>query len=226
MPGENLSCVGCHEKKSDTPRHPTGLAIAMKKGVKPLTDFYGPARGFSFVKEVQPILDKHCIACHAPGKKMAKFDLTPATVPTDCGTFAPGLNFTQGYLSLMNSKPEREKYEGMRDVGRGDFKYVKFFPRLAVQALHPPYSFGSAVSPLMILLDKGHNNVKLSPEELHKLAAWIDLGAPFCGEYGERNNWPAKRKAFFQERMKLRRENEAIEAQNIKAYIKAGQPGR
>ena len=26
--------------------------------------FYSPARGFSFPKEIQPILDRHCIRCH------------------------------------------------------------------------------------------------------------------------------------------------------------------
>jgi len=34
---------------------------------------------------------------------------------------------------------------------------------------------------LMQILQKGHHNIKLKPEELEKLACWIDLNAPFHG---------------------------------------------
>jgi len=68
QPGENFSCVGCHENKNNTPMR-MKPAIAMRKGAQPLEPFYGPARGFSFIKEIQPILDKHCIRCHKAGDK-------------------------------------------------------------------------------------------------------------------------------------------------------------
>ena len=29
-----------------------------------ITPWYGPARGFSFKREVQPVLDKYCVGCH------------------------------------------------------------------------------------------------------------------------------------------------------------------
>ena len=41
----------------------------------------------------------------------------------------------------------------------------------------------------MELLDKGHEKVVLTREDLEKLAAWIDLGVPFCGDYTEANAW-------------------------------------
>ena len=41
----------------------------MKVGPQKLAPFYGPARGFSFGKEIQPILDKHCTKCHDGGVK-------------------------------------------------------------------------------------------------------------------------------------------------------------
>ena len=63
QPGENASCVGCHEHKSESP-----LAIpareAFERGPRPLEPFYGPPRGFSFAQEIQPILDRHCTSCH------------------------------------------------------------------------------------------------------------------------------------------------------------------
>ena len=63
QPGESVSCVGCHEHKNAAPPV-TGLSRALAGGPKPLEPFYGPPRGFSFVREVQPILDKHCVRCH------------------------------------------------------------------------------------------------------------------------------------------------------------------
>jgi len=63
QPGESVSCVGCHEHKNGAPPV-RQFTRAMKAGPQKLRPFYGPTRGFSFIKEVQPILDKHCIKCH------------------------------------------------------------------------------------------------------------------------------------------------------------------
>jgi len=63
QPGEALSCVGCHESKNTAPPY-TAYSQAMRRGPRPLTPFYGPPRGFSFIREIQPILDEHCVRCH------------------------------------------------------------------------------------------------------------------------------------------------------------------
>jgi len=64
QPGEMFSCVGCHERKSHVSRPTSKVAIALSRGAQPLEPFYGPPRGFSFPREIQPILDKHCTRCH------------------------------------------------------------------------------------------------------------------------------------------------------------------
>ena len=65
QPGENFSCIGCHESKDTVPPAPAGgVTLAMKAGVQKLAPFYGPPRGFSFLKEIQPILNRHCVECH------------------------------------------------------------------------------------------------------------------------------------------------------------------
>lgn len=63
QPGEQFSCVGCHENKPATPlvRRP----LAARQPPQSLQPFYGPPRGFSFVREIQPLLDRNCTACHA-----------------------------------------------------------------------------------------------------------------------------------------------------------------
>ena len=42
---------------------------------------------------------------------------------------------------------------------------------------------------MMKMLEQGHEKVKLSKEETDKLACWIDLGVPYCGDYAEGNIW-------------------------------------
>ena len=65
QPGENQSCVGCHENKNSVPPvAPRGTTLAFQAGAQALTPFQGPPRGFSFAKEIQPILDLHCVRCH------------------------------------------------------------------------------------------------------------------------------------------------------------------
>jgi hypothetical protein len=64
QPGETFSCVGCHESKNRSPPTGTQTTLAMSRGPQQLAPFYGPPRSFSFVREVQPILDKHCVQCH------------------------------------------------------------------------------------------------------------------------------------------------------------------
>ncbi len=64
QPGESFSCVGCHENKNTAPVSTSEITVAMRKGPKALKPFYGPARGFSYLKEVQPILDRNCVECH------------------------------------------------------------------------------------------------------------------------------------------------------------------
>ena len=70
QPGEAFSCVGCHESKNTAPPV-RSISTAMRAGPQQLTPFYGPARGFSFRREIQPILDKHCIRCHDDRKDIA-----------------------------------------------------------------------------------------------------------------------------------------------------------
>jgi hypothetical protein len=64
QPDENAACVGCHESKNSAPPGATGPSLALKAGPQDLVPFHGPPRGFSFPREIQPILDRHCTRCH------------------------------------------------------------------------------------------------------------------------------------------------------------------
>ncbi|MCX6911269.1 MAG: hypothetical protein NTY01_24950, partial [Verrucomicrobia bacterium] len=53
MPGERVSCVGCHERRMET--LPLQRAAADKRKSEPLQPWYGPPRPFAFAHEVFPV---------------------------------------------------------------------------------------------------------------------------------------------------------------------------
>lgn len=84
QPGEAFSCVGCHEPKDATPMPSRRPPQALAAGPQVLSPFRPEPRGFSFPREVQPILDRHCIRCHR--RPQASADLKPTashTCPSD-----------------------------------------------------------------------------------------------------------------------------------------------
>ena len=72
MPGETLSCIGCHESQNDVT--PSRMMIASKRVPSQIKTWNGPPRGFGFNREVQPVLDKYCVGCH-DGKKPGRPNL-------------------------------------------------------------------------------------------------------------------------------------------------------
>lgn len=62
MPGELVSCVGCHEKRRET--LPTRRNLAHDRRPEPLQPWYGAPRPFAFAHEVFPVLEQYCIGCH------------------------------------------------------------------------------------------------------------------------------------------------------------------
>lgn len=62
QPGEVVSCIGCHEDQNQIPI--PKRVIASQKAPSKLTLPEGGTRSFTFDLEVQPILDRACIACH------------------------------------------------------------------------------------------------------------------------------------------------------------------
>lgn len=187
QPGENLSCVGCHEKKNETPLSMHKTTLAMRAGPQALETFYGPARGFSFAREVQPILDKHCIRCHHDRSKQYKGGAAKHPIPEK----------TQPAFSLLDTRnPEKrsgrawtDSYLMLTQRGKPDRGPVKWLNVQSIPPLLPPYFAGAEKSPIMKMLAQGHGGVKLSREATEKLASWIDLLVPFSGDYIEGHAW-------------------------------------
>lgn len=218
MPGETFSCVGCHEDKNTTPPMRRGIPLAMQAGPHKLEPFYGPTRGFSFVKEIQPILDKHCVSCHNPHGKTeaAKYILTGDPILDT----AAKRNWTHSYLTLTGITPTADQTVPRLAQGRAN-RWVHWINNSSRATMLRPQSSGSPRSGLFPLLEKGHHEVKLSTEERDKLHAWVDLVIPFCGDYIEGNAWSERDVQAANRRLEMRKEADRNDLENIRKMLES-----
>ncbi len=172
MPGENLSCVGCHERQNSAPPSMPVTAFVARKPSE-IQPWLGPPRGFHFAREVQPVLDGNCVSCHdgqvrdgravldlRGTEKLADFLLT---TPGHAGRH--GGKFSVGYANLH-----------------------RFVRRPGIESdyhLLTPLEYHADTTELVQLLKKGHYDVKLDAEAWDRLVTWIDLNAPYHGSWGE-----------------------------------------
>ena len=105
MPGEALSCVGCHETSREAPS--PVITMAGRKPPKTITPWNGPARGFGFRREVQPVLDKYCVGCH-DGKKKGAPDFA-----TRNAKFSTGYSFLQLYVRRPGPESDYHLFQPM-----------------------------------------------------------------------------------------------------------------
>ena len=68
--------------------------------------------------------------------------------------------------------------------------------------------------------------MKLSREELDKIACWIDLLVPYCGDYREANAWTEEEMKKHERYAEKRRQMEEVEQQNIDAMLGSKEPAR
>ena len=212
QPGETFSCVGCHENKNETPAI-SRQTLAMKAGPESLKPFYGPPRGFSFNKEIQPILDRHCVKCHT-GRETEPFGLSGNQIVENTSK----RKWSQSYLALTQARPEGRPPHSYYK-GNQDGELVNWINNMSVPTMLPPYYKGSARSKLITMLEEGHEDVSLSQEEMDKISCWIDLLVPYCGDYTEANAWTQKEVAMYDHFMKKRKRMEEIERENIEELI-------
>ena len=157
MPGEVLSCVGCHEPTNDAP--PAGVLNAARRNApRDITPWYGPARPFAFTTEVRPVLDKYCAGCH-DGKPRPDGRKIPNFSKSDNASYRRDAAYMALHPYVRRPGPEC------------DYHLLK------------PMEYHVSTSPLFQMLAKGHHNVKLDAEAAQRLACWVDLNAPHRGQW-------------------------------------------
>jgi hypothetical protein len=155
QPGEQLICQGCHQAEKQAPPIAFELPIALRREPSRPTPDVDGSNPFSYPRLVQPVLDRHCVECHA--------DKAPNAPPLDSRVVVEGRKkWYQSYFSLA------PKY--------GFFDYGNPYRSM-------PGKVGARASKLFPLLEKGHYEVKLTPEELHRITLWLDASSVFYGVY-------------------------------------------
>jgi formylglycine-generating enzyme required for sulfatase activity len=171
LPGEAVSCAGCHEPQDEVSFNQA--ARAARRAPSAIEPWHGPARGFSFVREVQPVLDRHCVPCH------------------DGQARADGLSLPllQGGIMLTNWTSQLAgRWDGGGRFTQSYFELQRFVRRPGIEGdrrMFTPLDYHFSATELGQILRKGHHDVTLDAEAWERLATWVDLNAPFYGTWGE-----------------------------------------
>ncbi|MBI2479362.1 MAG: hypothetical protein HYV60_12240, partial [Planctomycetia bacterium] len=169
MPGEKVSCVGCHEQSRNTPLVRQDLASTYPP--TEIEPWYGPPRGFDFEREVQPVLDRYCVECHdggPHGDNASVLDLRSENYLPDYA----GRQLT--HLGATRLHPEAKRQFGGTAV-RYTPAYEALIPyirRVNVEdAVHllVPGEYHADTSELIQILQKGHHGVSLDNEAWDRL---------------------------------------------------------
>jgi hypothetical protein len=215
QPGERASCIGCHEHKNQVPVAHRALSAAMTAGPETLQPFLEDPQGFSFPKQIQPILNRHCVSCHNSDGQIA-YDLTGVAV----ADLHAKRYWSRSYLQLTHAAPDiRSNKSKWR--GSPEHALVNWVSAQSAPPMLSPYSAGASTSQLMHLIEAGHEGVALSRQERETIAAWIDLGVPYCGDYVEANRWDQEERAKYQRFLNKRKRLADEERRQINRLIKA-----
>ncbi|MBN1419341.1 MAG: hypothetical protein JXP34_11220 [Planctomycetes bacterium] len=161
QPGERLTCQGCHEPKHHPPARLRDVPLALRRRPSVIAPDVEGSSPFSYVRLVQPALDRNCVACHSDRKAI---DLG--------GAIEKPHGWTRSYTGLA------AKYGFYFHVSNGSI----------ATGVHggsrtTPGAFGARAAPLLKYLDERHHGVKLSDEDFHRITLWLDCNSEFFGAY-------------------------------------------
>ena len=175
QPGESRACVGCHESRSMAPpctppfpprqresdSRPASAPAVPRAPAIPLAAPWGD-RPISFLRDVQPVFDRHCVRCHRglkPGGGLDFFGGLTSHDPT-----IAGYGYNRAFETIL------EKGLVARSAARAQDADIT-----------PPLAYGSLRSKLIAALsDQTHaGNLRLGEDDRLRLVMWIDANAPY-----------------------------------------------
>lgn len=183
MPGERQSCIGCHADRNyavPVPVHKRASLASQRPAEKLQAPEWGNEDGFSFVRIVQPVLDRHCLKCHDGDVE-----------PDLSGDRTDYFNVAYENLARLGTEAEHGGHARGGMKGFGSNPYTSWIPTyngcesniLEVK----PKTWGSPASPLADLLIAGHPDedgnprLRMDADELQRILMWIDLNVPYYG---------------------------------------------
>jgi len=172
MPGETLSCVGCHERPNSAPDTRLQVALAAHEPDE-IQPWYGPARGFSYPREVQPVLDRYCVGCHdgepRPDGGKALADLRGTKIISDFSSVIAGSGGKRGG-KFSYSYAELHRYVRRPGI-ESDYQMLT------------PMEYHADTTELVQMLKRGHYGVQLDPESWDRIITWIDFNTVYHGTW-------------------------------------------
>ncbi len=160
-PGEKMICQGCHEPRGKAPKPKNGFPLAMRRTPSDIRPDVDGSKPFSFPRLVQPVLDKNCVPCHTKNRNKN------GKKPPDLSRGDPQKNRGKWYPSYSNLR-----------------KYAFYFDNASYTTPRTiPGKFGARTSKLYQMLQAGHNKLKLSKEDMHRITLWLDSNSDFYGSY-------------------------------------------
>jgi hypothetical protein len=137
------------------------MPLALQRSPSKIIPDVDGSNPFNYVRLVQPVLDRECVGCHQEKKAL---DLTGA----------PGASngFTRSYGNLA------AKYGFYFHVSNGSINTGVHGGSRTLAG-----RFGARAAPLMKYLGPEHYGVKLSEEDFHRIALWLDCNSEFLGAY-------------------------------------------
>ena len=153
MPGETTTCVGCHERRTTAPQSRRADLMALRRPPSRISPIPDVPNVFDYPRDIQPILDRHCMPCHDDDRRDGRISLSGDRGPV----------FSISYYTMTATHLVADGRNGLGN--------------------RPPRSIGSSGSRLVKLLDGSHYEARLSPREQLMIRLWIDSGAAYPGTY-------------------------------------------
>lgn len=153
MPGETVGCIGCHEQRTETPAHQLPQLQALRRAPSAIEPMADVPDVFDFPRDIQPILDRHCIRCHDAPRREGRLILAGDHGPI----------FSLSYYALVARDLIVDGRNGMGN--------------------RPPRSIGSSASRLLDYMRGDHYDAQPTERQRRIVRLWIDSGAPYAGTY-------------------------------------------
>jgi hypothetical protein len=154
-PGEVVSCIGCHERRSTAPDNRGYMPLALSDEPEFPQQITGIPQLMDFTRDIQPILDRHCVSCHNPEKREGGVLMTGDRGPV----------YSHSYFNLM---ARFQVNDGLNHP----------YP------LNKPGIVGDMHSLLIRKIEEGHGDVSMTNDEIRTIRYWINTGALYPGTYG------------------------------------------
>ncbi len=193
MPGERQSCIGCHADRNYVSISPAQIGksvAAQRPPARLVPPTWGSDNGFSFPRNVQPVLNRHCVKCHSGNDGAPEPELT--------GDRTDYFNVAYENLARKGTGAESggDVRAYMKNFGKNPYtSWIPTFNGLEENILWiTPKTWGSPVSKLSQVVASGHPGkdgkprVCLTDDERLRIHLWIDLNVPFYGTSQSRQN--------------------------------------